>query len=110
MIALRNFSLEKILLHGFSTSRLLLMKDESVLKHLLQQEAKKRENVRIAENKINKLAEQLQATEKILNANKMFLKKLQEQVTFNFEMFLFPKVRNLEMGSLIFGGSRLFLN
>lgn len=65
-------------------SRLLLMKDESVLKHLLQQEAKKRENVRIAENKINKLAEQLQATEKILNANKMFLKKLQEQVNSEF--------------------------
>ncbi|KAM6304043.1 zinc finger C3H1 domain-containing protein isoform 2-T2 [Podargus strigoides] len=61
-------------------NRLLLMKDESVLRHLLQQEAKKRENVRIAENKINKLAEQLQATEKILNANKMFLKKLQEQI------------------------------
>ncbi|NXA33685.1 ZC3H1 protein, partial [Eudromia elegans] len=61
-------------------NKLLLMKDESVLKHLLQQEAKKRENVRIAENKINKLAEQLQATEKILNANKMFLKKLQEQI------------------------------
>ncbi|XP_051467158.1 zinc finger C3H1 domain-containing protein isoform X4 [Apus apus] len=61
-------------------NRILLMKDESVLKHLLQQEAKKRENVRIAENKINKLAEQLQATEKILNANKMFLKKLQEQI------------------------------
>ncbi|XP_075602900.1 zinc finger C3H1 domain-containing protein isoform X2 [Balearica regulorum gibbericeps] len=61
-------------------NKLLLMKDESVLKHLLQQEAKKRENVRIAENKINKLAEQLQATEKILNANKIFLKKLQEQI------------------------------
>ncbi|XP_071623031.1 zinc finger C3H1 domain-containing protein isoform X2 [Heliangelus exortis] len=61
-------------------NRILLMKDESVLKHLLQQEAKKRENVRIAENKISKLAEQLQATEKILNANKMFLKKLQEQI------------------------------
>nr|XP_013802467.1 PREDICTED: zinc finger C3H1 domain-containing protein [Apteryx mantelli mantelli] len=61
-------------------NKLLLMKDESVLKHLLQQEAKKRESVRIAENKINKLAEQLQATEKILNANKMFLKKLQEQI------------------------------
>ncbi|XP_059582074.1 zinc finger C3H1 domain-containing protein isoform X3 [Alligator mississippiensis] len=60
--------------------KLLLMKDESVLKHLLQQEVKKRENVRIAENKINKLAEQLQATEKILNVNKIFLKKLQEQI------------------------------
>jgi len=87
------------------------MKDESVLKHLLQQEAKKRENVRIAENKINKLAEQLQATEKILNANKMFLKKLQEQVTsIFFEVFLFPRAGSLEMGSLIFGGSRLSLN
>lgn len=64
------------------------MKDESVLKHLLQQEAKKRESVRIAENKISKLAEQLQATEKILNANKMFLKKLQEQVTLLFKCSL----------------------
>lgn len=85
------------------------MKDESVLKHLLQQEAKKRENVRIAENKINKLAEQLQATEKILNANKMFLKKLQEQVTLILK-YLFPWAGSLEMGSLILGGSRLSLN
>uniref|UniRef100_A0A8C5U543 Zinc finger C3H1-type containing n=1 Tax=Malurus cyaneus samueli TaxID=2593467 RepID=A0A8C5U543_9PASS len=61
-------------------NRMLLMKDESVLKNLLQQQAKKRENVRIAENKINKLAEQLQATEKILNANKAFLKRLQEHI------------------------------
>lgn len=56
------------------------MKDESVLKHLLQQEAKKKESVRLAESKIAKLNEQLQATEKILNANRVFLKKLQEQV------------------------------
>lgn len=95
MISPRDLSLEKKKLHDFSTFRLLLMKDESVLKHLLQQEAKKRENVRIAENKINKLAEQLQATEKILNANKMFLKKLQEQV--NSEMFLFTVARYLGM-------------
>ncbi|KAH0616685.1 hypothetical protein JD844_027990 [Phrynosoma platyrhinos] len=60
--------------------KLLLMKDESVLKHLLQQEAKKKESVRLAECKIAKLNEQLQATEKILNANKVFLKKLQEQI------------------------------
>ncbi|XP_061495719.1 zinc finger C3H1 domain-containing protein isoform X3 [Rhineura floridana] len=60
--------------------KLLLMKDESVLKHLLQQEAKKKESVRLAESKIAKLNEQLQATEKILNANKVFLKKLQEQI------------------------------
>ncbi|XP_038009716.1 zinc finger C3H1 domain-containing protein isoform X1 [Motacilla alba alba] len=61
-------------------NRMLLIKDESVLKNLLQQQAKKRENVRIAENKINKLAEQLQATEKVLNANKAFLKRLQEHI------------------------------
>ncbi|XP_054844087.1 zinc finger C3H1 domain-containing protein isoform X2 [Eublepharis macularius] len=60
--------------------KLLLMKDESVLKHLLQQEAKKKESVRLAESKIAKLNEQLQATEKILNANRVFLKKLQEQI------------------------------
>lgn len=57
------------------------MKDESVLKHLLQQEAKKKESLRLAESKIAKLNEQLQATEKVLNANKIFLKKLQEQVS-----------------------------
>ncbi|EPQ18862.1 Zinc finger C3H1 domain-containing protein [Myotis brandtii] len=60
--------------------RILLMRDESVLKHLVLQEAKKKESVRNAETKIAKLTEQLQATEKILNANKMFLKKLQEQI------------------------------
>uniref|UniRef100_A0A7N4PI80 Zinc finger C3H1-type containing n=1 Tax=Sarcophilus harrisii TaxID=9305 RepID=A0A7N4PI80_SARHA len=60
--------------------KLLLMKDESVLKNLLQQEAKKRESVRNAETKIVKLREQLQATEKILNVNRIFLKKLQEQI------------------------------
>uniref|UniRef100_A0A4X2KHN1 Zinc finger C3H1-type containing n=1 Tax=Vombatus ursinus TaxID=29139 RepID=A0A4X2KHN1_VOMUR len=60
--------------------KLLLMKDESMLKNLLQQEAKKRESVRNAETKIVKLTEQLQATEKILNVNRMFLKKLQEQI------------------------------
>ncbi|XP_039721956.1 zinc finger C3H1 domain-containing protein isoform X2 [Pteropus medius] len=60
--------------------RILLMKDESVLKNLIQQEAKKKESVRNAETKIIKLTEQLQATEKILNVNRMFLKKLQEQI------------------------------
>ncbi|XP_048356158.1 zinc finger C3H1 domain-containing protein isoform X1 [Sphaerodactylus townsendi] len=60
--------------------KLLLMKDESVLKHLLQQEAKKKESVRLAESKIAKLNEQLQAAGKILNANRVFLKKLQEQI------------------------------
>lgn len=56
------------------------MKDESVLKNLVQQEAKKKESVRNAEAKIIKLTEQLQATEKILSVNRMFLKKLQEQI------------------------------
>nr|KAF6498666.1 zinc finger C3H1-type containing [Rousettus aegyptiacus] len=56
------------------------MKDESVLKNLIQQEAKKKESVRNAETKIIKLTEQLQATEKILSVNRMFLKKLQEQI------------------------------
>lgn len=60
--------------------RILLMKDESVLKNLVQQEGKKRESVRNAEMKITKLTEQLQATEKILTVNRMFLKKLQEQI------------------------------
>ncbi|XP_069484352.1 zinc finger C3H1 domain-containing protein [Ambystoma mexicanum] len=60
--------------------KILLIKDESVLKHLLQQEAKKKESVRLAETKMAKLSEQLQATEKILTANKLFLKKLQEQI------------------------------
>lgn len=56
------------------------MKDESVLRNLVQQEAKKKESVRNAETKITKLTEQLQATEKILNVNRVFLRKLQEQV------------------------------
>lgn len=72
------------------------MKDESVLKNLLQQQAKKRENVRIAENKINKLAEQLQATEKILNANKAFLKRLQEHVTGTLKCFSFLDLEMLK--------------
>lgn len=70
----------------------MLLKDESVLKNLLQQEAKKKESVRLAESKIAKLNEQLQATEKILNANKVFLKKLQEQVNM---IFLFNSYVNI---------------
>ncbi|MEE6480608.1 hypothetical protein FKM82_012620 [Ascaphus truei] len=61
--------------------KMLLMKDESVLKNLLQQEAKKKESIKTAEQKIARLTEQMQATEKFLNANRMFLKKLQEQIT-----------------------------
>lgn len=57
------------------------MKDESVLRNLVHQEAKKKESVRNAETKITKLTEQLQATEKILSVSRVFLKKLQEQVS-----------------------------
>ncbi|XP_075713071.1 zinc finger C3H1 domain-containing protein isoform X2 [Rhinoderma darwinii] len=60
--------------------KMLLLKDESLLKHLLQQEEKKKESIRTAELKITRLSEQLQATEKFLNANRVFLKKLQEQI------------------------------
>ncbi|KAH0501954.1 Zinc finger C3H1 domain-containing protein [Microtus ochrogaster] len=60
--------------------KILLIKDESVLKNLVLQEAKKKESVRNAEAKITKLTEQLQAAEKILSVNRMFLKKLQEQI------------------------------
>ncbi|KAM3924389.1 zinc finger C3H1 domain-containing protein isoform 2-T2 [Leptodactylus fuscus] len=61
-------------------ARMLLLKDESLLKHLLQQEEKKKESIKTAEMKITRLTEQLQATEKFLNANRVFLKKLQEQI------------------------------
>ncbi|XP_062913789.1 zinc finger C3H1 domain-containing protein [Mobula hypostoma] len=59
---------------------LLLTKDESLLTSLLQQEAKKKEALRQAEVKYMKHKEQLQAAEKIVNANRMLLKKLQEQI------------------------------
>ncbi|KAG8439685.1 hypothetical protein GDO86_005747 [Hymenochirus boettgeri] len=59
---------------------MLLKKDTSVLKHLLQQEAKKKDSIKTAELKIAKLTEQMQVTERILNANKTFLKNLQEQI------------------------------
>ncbi|XP_059508466.1 zinc finger C3H1 domain-containing protein isoform X2 [Stegostoma tigrinum] len=58
----------------------LLTKDESLLSNLLQQEAKKKEALRQAEAKYVKHKEQLQAAEKIVNANRMLLKKLQEQI------------------------------
>lgn len=60
--------------------RELLQRDEAVLRHLLQQELKKRESLKAAEGKVAKLREQLQASEKIVSANKTLLKKLQEQV------------------------------
>ncbi|KAJ8373483.1 hypothetical protein SKAU_G00040630 [Synaphobranchus kaupii] len=58
----------------------LLLKDELLLKHLLQQEQRKRESLRAAEAKAAKLKEQLLASEKIAGANRLLLKKLEEQV------------------------------
>lgn len=63
--------------------RELLQRDEAVLRHLLHQELKKRDSLKAAEAKVVKLREQLQASEKIVNANKTLLKKLQEQVRDN---------------------------
>ncbi|XP_065154044.2 zinc finger C3H1 domain-containing protein-like [Paramisgurnus dabryanus] len=57
-----------------------LNKDEALLKHLLQQEIKKRESLKAAEAKVMRLKEQLLASEKIASANRVLLKKLQEQV------------------------------
>ncbi|KAJ8245271.1 hypothetical protein GJAV_G00268960 [Gymnothorax javanicus] len=58
----------------------LLLRDELLLKHLLQQEQRKRESLRAAEAKVTKLKEQLLASEKIAGANRVLLKKLEEQV------------------------------
>lgn len=51
-----------------------------MLRHLLQQELKKNESLKAAEAKVAKLREQLQASERIVSANKMLLRKLREQV------------------------------
>lgn len=64
----------------FLSRRELLQRDEAILRHLLQQELKKRDSLKAAEAKVVKLREQLQASEKIVFANKTLLKKLQEQV------------------------------
>ncbi|XP_054865363.1 zinc finger C3H1 domain-containing protein isoform X5 [Amphiprion ocellaris] len=63
-----------------SKHRELLQRDEAVLRHLLQQELKKTESLKAAEAKVSKLKEQLQASERIVTANRTLLKKLQEQV------------------------------
>uniref|UniRef100_A0A3Q1EJ05 Zinc finger C3H1-type containing n=1 Tax=Acanthochromis polyacanthus TaxID=80966 RepID=A0A3Q1EJ05_9TELE len=63
-----------------SKHRELLQRDETVLRHLLQQELKKTESLKAAEAKVSKLKEQLQASERIVSANQTLLKKLQEQV------------------------------
>lgn len=64
----------------FVCRRELLQRDEAILRQLLQQELKKRESLKAAEGKVAKLREQLQASEKIVGANKTLLRKLQEQV------------------------------
>lgn len=51
-----------------------------MLRHLLQQELKKNESLKAAEAKVAKLREQLQASERIVGANKTLLRKLREQV------------------------------
>ncbi|CAB1322809.1 unnamed protein product [Coregonus sp. 'balchen'] len=58
----------------------LLLKDEAILRQLLQQEQKKEEALKAAEAKVAKLKEQLLASEKIVSANKTLLNRLQEQV------------------------------
>lgn len=60
--------------------RAQLSADESLLKQLQQQEMKKREGLKAAEAKVMRLKEQLLASEKIVNANRLLLKKLHEQV------------------------------
>ena len=64
-----------------SACRTQLEKDELLLKQLLQAELKKKEFLKAAETKVTKLREQLMASEKIVGANRVLLKKLQEQVT-----------------------------
>lgn len=61
--------------------RAQLCKDEALLKQLQQQEIKKKESLKVAEGKVTKLKEQLLASEKIVSANRVLLKKLQEQVS-----------------------------
>lgn len=61
--------------------RELLQRDEVILRHLLQQELKKTESLKMAEAKVAKLREQLHASERIVVANRTLLKKLQEQVS-----------------------------
>uniref|UniRef100_A0A673WVR4 Zinc finger C3H1-type containing n=1 Tax=Salmo trutta TaxID=8032 RepID=A0A673WVR4_SALTR len=60
--------------------RNLLLKDDGILRQLLQQEQKKKEALKAAEAKVAKLKEQLLASEKIVSANKTLLHRLQEQV------------------------------
>ncbi|XP_028843064.1 zinc finger C3H1 domain-containing protein isoform X2 [Denticeps clupeoides] len=60
--------------------RTQLQKDDGLLKHLIQQELKKKESLKAAEAKVARLKEQLLTSEKIVSANRVLLKKLQEQM------------------------------
>ncbi|XP_051547980.1 zinc finger C3H1 domain-containing protein-like isoform X2 [Myxocyprinus asiaticus] len=64
----------------FNQHKAQLRKDDSLLKLLLQQEMKKKESLKAAEGKVMRLKEQLLASEKIVSANRVLLKKLQEQI------------------------------
>ncbi|KAF5892701.1 zinc finger C3H1 domain-containing protein, partial [Clarias magur] len=60
--------------------RAQLQKDQALLQQLHQQELRKRESLKLAEAKVVRLKEQLLAAEKVASANRVLLRKLQEQV------------------------------
>ncbi|KAI4891814.1 hypothetical protein NFI96_028339 [Prochilodus magdalenae] len=64
----------------FTKHRAQLEKDQALLEHLRQQELRKKESLKTAEAKVARLKEQLLASERVVSANRVLLKKLQEQV------------------------------
>ncbi|XP_036423872.1 zinc finger C3H1 domain-containing protein isoform X1 [Colossoma macropomum] len=64
----------------FKKHRAQLEKDQALLEHLRQQELRKKESLKAAETKVARLKEQLLASERVVSANRLLLKKLQEQV------------------------------
>ncbi|XP_053538287.1 zinc finger C3H1 domain-containing protein isoform X2 [Ictalurus punctatus] len=60
--------------------RAQLQKDQDLLEQLHQQELRKKESLKLAEAKVVRLKEQLLAAEKVTSANRVLLRKLQEQV------------------------------
>ncbi|KAI5085816.1 zinc finger C3H1 domain-containing protein, partial [Silurus meridionalis] len=63
-----------------SVSSAQLQKDQTLLNQLHQQELRKKESLKLAEAKVVRLKEQLLAAEKVASANRVLLRKLQEQV------------------------------
>ncbi|XP_060784522.1 zinc finger C3H1 domain-containing protein [Neoarius graeffei] len=57
-----------------------LQKDQVLLEQLHQQEIRKKESLKLAEAKVVRLKEQLLAAEKVASANRVLLRKLQEQI------------------------------